>query len=113
MPAYIVMKAWKYSSKENRCYIVVFDWLEDCLQGHKRKRTERGYTLDRTLTRIKKGKTDHDKFRTKFEEGVRASKELCDNRESNPVIFVELFSWTNEDIAPYSPDLSFLLLLQY
>jgi hypothetical protein len=62
----------------------VFDWLEDCLLGRKLKKglkSEKGYTLDRTLTRIKKGKTDHAEYRKKFEEGVRNSKELCDNSE--------------------------------
>lgn len=44
-----------------------------------KKRAEKGYTLDRTIARVKKGLKDHDKFRKSFEDGVRASKELCDN----------------------------------
>lgn len=67
---------------------MVFDWLEDCLLGRKLRkglRSEKGYTLDRTLARIKKGKTDHAEYRKKFEEGVRDSKELCDNSEYSAI----------------------------
>jgi hypothetical protein len=78
----IVQRAWKVGKKQ--CNIVVFDWLEDCLIGKKMKKglkSERPYTLDRTLARIKKGKTDHAEYRKRFEEGAQASKELCDNSE--------------------------------
>lgn len=77
-----VKKAWEAQTQIHRVHIVVFDWLEDSLlgaKGQKKKRAEKGYTLDRTIARLKKGKTDHDKFRKSFEDGVRASKELCDN----------------------------------
>ena len=75
-----VKKAWEFSNKTNQCHVVVFDWLEDSLIGcKKRRRAEKGYSLDRTIARLKKGKKDHTEFRAKFEEGIRASKELCDN----------------------------------
>lgn len=79
-----VQKAWNVASKTHKCHIVVFDWLEDSLvgpKGQKKKRAEKGYTLDRTIARLKQGKTDHERFRKSFEDGVRASKELCDNRK--------------------------------
>jgi hypothetical protein len=78
----VVQKAWNCGTHDKQCHIVVFDWLEDSLlgpKGSKRKRVEKGYTLDRTIARIKRGKKDHTAFRAKFEEGVRTSKELCDN----------------------------------
>ena len=76
----IVKKAWKLGGQ---CKIVVQDWIADCLPSNqnskKRKRPERGYTLDRTLARIKKGKKAQlDEYRKRFEEGVRASKDLAD-----------------------------------
>jgi hypothetical protein len=52
---------------------VVFDWLEDCLVGplgKKRRRVEKGYSLDRTIKRLEKGKSDHAEFRNKFEDGL-------------------------------------------
>jgi hypothetical protein len=64
---------------------VVFDWLEDCLISTvktKKLLRVKPYTLDRTIARINKGKTDHEKYRRQFEEGVQASKELCDNSKS-------------------------------
>ena len=68
-----------------QCKIVVQDWIVDCLpstqNSKKRKRPERGYTLDHTLKRIAKGKKDHAEYRKRFEEGVRASKEIVDNRK--------------------------------
>jgi hypothetical protein len=73
---------------KKKCKIVVFDWLEDCLIGKKMKKglkAERGYTLDRTIARIKKGKTNHTDYRKKFEEGVQASKELCDSSKSSAI----------------------------
>lgn len=68
-----VKKAWSFGSKDRQCHIVVFDWLEDCLlgpKGQKRRRVEKGYTLDRTIKRLEKGKTDHADFRNKFEDGL-------------------------------------------
>ncbi|KAH8670289.1 hypothetical protein BGZ60DRAFT_375477, partial [Tricladium varicosporioides] len=75
-----VQKAW--SLGKQKCSIVVLEWIEDSLlgpHGIKRLRAERGYTLDRTLARISKGRTDHEKFRARFEEGVRVAKDLCDS----------------------------------
>jgi hypothetical protein len=66
---------------------VVFDWLEDCLNKSIKPKLlkVKPYTLDRTLARIKKGKMDLEKFRTQFEEGVQAAKELCDNSKPTPI----------------------------
>jgi hypothetical protein len=77
---YAVKKAWKLGGQ---CNIVVQDWIADCLPCHqnskKRRKPERGYTLDRTLARIKKGKKAQlDEYRKRFEQGVRASKDLAD-----------------------------------
>ncbi|TVY82888.1 hypothetical protein LSUE1_G006211, partial [Lachnellula suecica] len=75
-----VKKAWDLGPK---CHIVVFDWLVDCLIGPKltkRLRNERGYTLDRTIRKAKKGKNALAAYREKFEQGVRISKELCNSR---------------------------------
>ncbi|KAH6673136.1 hypothetical protein B0J14DRAFT_667985, partial [Halenospora varia] len=75
-----VQKAW--SLGKLKCSIIVLEWIEDSLlgpHGTKRLRAERGYTLDRTLARIKKGRTDHEKFRARFEEGVRIARDLCDS----------------------------------
>ncbi|KAE8452538.1 hypothetical protein EG329_000441 [Mollisiaceae sp. DMI_Dod_QoI] len=74
-----VQAAWKLGKR--KCNIVVFDWLLDCtVNKHKSCRAAAGYTLDRTIKRIRKGKTDHAEYRRKFEEGVKESKDLCDNR---------------------------------
>lgn len=78
-------RAWEIVTQTHRCHVVVFDWLEDCLlgpKGQKKKKAEKAYTLDRTIARLKKGKNDLAEFRKKFEEGVRAGKELCDNSRS-------------------------------
>jgi len=40
---------------------------------------DRGYTLDRTLRKVKKGKKALEAYRAKFEDGVRISKDLCNN----------------------------------
>ncbi len=75
-----VQAAWKLGKR--KCNIVVFDWLLDCtVNKHKSCRAAAGYTLDRTIKRIRKGKTDHAEYRRKFEEGVKESKDLCDNRK--------------------------------
>ncbi|RDL41230.1 uncharacterized protein BP5553_01209 [Venustampulla echinocandica] len=71
----------KKASKLDKCQIVVFDWLEDCLlRKVKRLRAERGYTLERTIKRIAKGKKDQQRFREKFEE---------DKPKINPITNVE------------------------
>jgi hypothetical protein len=73
-------------------HIVVLDWIEDCLLGKglkKRLLAEIGYSLDRTIQRLKKGKTDHAQFRAKFEEGIRISKELCDNSKASALVYVQ------------------------
>lgn len=61
---------------------MVYDWLEDSLTGRRKKvEAVRGYTLDRTLTRIRTSKKDYKKFRGKSEDSVRVSKELFDHRK--------------------------------
>ncbi|TAQ84637.1 hypothetical protein B7494_g7041 [Chlorociboria aeruginascens] len=74
-----VMKAFKVPT----CFIVVIDWLEDCLvptNAKKRCRAERGYTLDRTIRRIKAGKNAQKTYREKFQVGIDESKELVPMR---------------------------------
>ena len=76
-----VKKAWALGGQ---CHIVVKDWLEDCLIGHatqKRCRVEKGYALSRVLKRVKDGRDKQKEYRLKFEDGVRASYELVDNRK--------------------------------
>jgi len=51
------------------------------VNSKKRLRAEKGYTLDRTIMRLKKGKTNHAKYREKFAAGVKASKEMVDDSE--------------------------------
>lgn len=68
-----------------RCHIVVIDWLVDCLTlktNKKKKLVVTGYTLGRVVRRL--NYTEHQKieYRRRFEEGVQAGKELCDNRTS-------------------------------
>jgi hypothetical protein len=78
---------------------VVYDWLEDCLISTvktKKLLKAKPYTLDRTIARINKGKTDHEKYRRQFEEGVQASKELCDNSKSNKTRSCLLWSLAHE-----------------
>lgn len=68
-----VKKAWSFRTKDHQCYVVIFDWLEDCLlgpKGQKRRLVEKSYTLDRTIKRLEKGKTDHADFRNNFEDGL-------------------------------------------
>lgn len=67
-----------------RCEIVVYDWLVDCItpsNPKKRLRNEKPYTLNRTIQRLRKGEKDLPTYRRNFEDGVKASKELCDNSE--------------------------------
>lgn len=82
----IVKSAWKRGS--NCCKIVVFDWLEDCLQGSKGKKRllkETPYTLDRTIIQLKKQKAgDLPAYRKRFEDSVRVSKELSDSSKRSP-----------------------------
>jgi hypothetical protein len=78
---------------------VVFDWLEDCLISTvkaKKLLKVKPYTLDRTIARINKGKTDHEKYRRQFEEGVQSSKELCDNSKSTKTRSCLLWSLADE-----------------
>ncbi|KAH7336446.1 hypothetical protein BKA65DRAFT_402145 [Rhexocercosporidium sp. MPI-PUGE-AT-0058] len=74
-----VRKAWKLGTE--KCQIVVFDWIEDCLQGKtKRRLREKPYTLDRTIMNLKKMNADKlREHRKKFEDGVRISKELSNS----------------------------------
>lgn len=77
-----VKKAWALGPK---CHIVVKDWLEDCLppeNAKKRCRAEKGYTLNRVLKRLNRTHKAQIRYRQSFEEGVRAAKELVDNRKS-------------------------------
>lgn len=67
-----------------KCVIVVFDWIIDCLLGPKlgkRLLQPKRYTLHRTLKVLKKGKTSLAEYRAEFKEGVRESRELCNNGE--------------------------------
>ncbi|KAF7864043.1 hypothetical protein EAF04_007008 [Stromatinia cepivora] len=66
-----------------RCHIVVIDWLVDCLTSKlnkKRKLVVTGYTLGRVIRRLHHTEDQKIKYRQRFEEGVKAGKELCDNR---------------------------------
>ncbi|KAH8596921.1 hypothetical protein B0O99DRAFT_705185 [Bisporella sp. PMI_857] len=66
------------------CNIVVGDWLADCLVSNnskKRRRVEKGYTLNRVLRRVDKTRKAQERYRESFEEGVRAGHELVDNRK--------------------------------
>lgn len=74
--------AWALGTKQ--CAIVTLDWLTDCLRGKKdakRLLNSKPYTLDRVVGRLKKGDTDMVKYRLKFQNGVRVSKELSDSCE--------------------------------
>ncbi|EKD14011.1 brct domain containing protein [Drepanopeziza brunnea f. sp. 'multigermtubi' MB_m1] len=75
-----VCDAWQLGTE--RCKIVVFDWLEDCLvRKQKLLLSTRPYTLDRTIMQLRKRNAkDMTEYRKKFEDGVKVSKELCDNR---------------------------------
>ncbi|CAL3963352.1 unnamed protein product [Diplocarpon coronariae] len=75
-----VRQAWQLGT--NRCVIVVFDWLEDCLQSKKKicLRTK-SYSVDRTIIQLKKQEAmDKQDFKRKFDDGVKVSKELSDNK---------------------------------
>ncbi|KAF7888068.1 uncharacterized protein EAF02_002609 [Botrytis sinoallii] len=66
-----------------RCHIVVIDWLVDCLTlktNKKRKLVVTGYTLGRVIRRLHHTEDQKTKYRQRFEENVKASKELCDDR---------------------------------
>jgi len=68
-----------------KCEIVHFDWIVDCLLGkrfQKRLLVAKTYTLERALKRLKKSKKDIEEHRAKFEDGVKASKDLCNNGRS-------------------------------
>lgn len=82
----MLYKVKKAKSNED-CWIVSYSWLEDCLgvmtKSHKKKRlSEKGYTLKRTLDRISQTLDAQTKYRVSFEEGVRAGNDLVGNRES-------------------------------
>lgn len=67
------------------CEIVNYDWIVDCLVGpglKKRLLVAKGYTLKRTLMRLENGKRSIKEHKANFEEGVKVSKELCNNGES-------------------------------
>ncbi|KAL5317700.1 hypothetical protein ACEPPN_014798 [Leptodophora sp. 'Broadleaf-Isolate-01'] len=74
-----VRKAWKLGTE--KCQIVIFEWIEDSLQGKpKRRLGEKPYTLDRTIMNLKKMSADKlREHRKKFEDGVRVSKELSNS----------------------------------
>ncbi|TGO84184.1 hypothetical protein BPOR_0538g00050 [Botrytis porri] len=66
-----------------RCHIVVIDWLVDCLTletNKKKKLVVTGYTLGRVIRRLHHTEDQKIKYRQRFEENVKASKELCDDR---------------------------------
>ncbi|QSZ37615.1 hypothetical protein DSL72_008714 [Monilinia vaccinii-corymbosi] len=66
-----------------RCHIVVIDWLVDCLTlklNKKKKLVATGYSLGRVIRRLHHTEDQKIKYRQRFEEGVKAGKELCDNR---------------------------------
>lgn len=66
-----------------RCHIVVIDWLVDCLTSRlnkKKKLVVTGYSLGRVIRRLHHTEDQKIKYRQRFEEGVKAGKELCDNR---------------------------------
>ncbi|APA09529.1 predicted protein [Sclerotinia sclerotiorum 1980 UF-70] len=66
-----------------RCHIVVIDWLVDCLTSKlnkKKKLVATGYTLGRIIRRLHHTEDQKIKYRQRFEEGVKAAEELCDNR---------------------------------
>ncbi|CZT47581.1 uncharacterized protein RSE6_08161 [Rhynchosporium secalis] len=74
-----VRKAWKLGTE--KCQIVVFDWIEDCLQRKpKRLLKEKPYSLDRTIMNLKKmGAEKIREHRKNFEDGVRVSRELSNS----------------------------------
>jgi hypothetical protein len=77
-----VKKALQLNGK---CEIVNFDWIIDCFLGpglKKRLLVAKSYTLERKLKRLKKGKKDIEEQKAKFEDGVNASKDLCNNSKS-------------------------------
>ncbi|PBP15730.1 brct domain containing protein [Diplocarpon rosae] len=75
-----VRDAWQLGT--NRCVIVVFDWLEDCLQSNKKRcLSTKSYSVDRTIIRLKKQKAlNMRESKRKFDDGIRVSKELSDNK---------------------------------
>jgi len=82
----VVRKAWALGRK---CFIVVRDWLEDSLIGNSKKKTKRAekpYTLNRVLKRVHRGLEDKKRYQESFEEGVRAGKELVDNRTGTTLV---------------------------
>jgi hypothetical protein len=82
----IIHAVKKALALKTQCHIVARDWLEDCLIGHatrKRCRAEKPYTIGRVLKRIRNGLDKQKEYRVKFEDGVRASYELVDNRKGH------------------------------
>lgn len=73
-----------------KCYIIIKDWLEDCLAvdpSKKRCLAEKDYTLKQILRRAKETIKAKDRHRKSFDEGVQASHELVDNRESQWTVY--------------------------
>ncbi|CAD6442125.1 a641e0ef-6667-49e0-85f3-6d6de953918b [Sclerotinia trifoliorum] len=73
----------KAMSMGKRCHIIVIDWLVDCLTSKlnkKKKLAVTGYTLGRVIRRLHHTEDQKIKYRQRFEEGVKACEELCDNR---------------------------------
>ena len=69
----------------NKCEIVNYDWIVDCLVGpglKKRLLGAKTYTLKQALKRLKEGKKNIEEHKANFEDGVKVSKELCNNSES-------------------------------
>ncbi len=79
---------------KKNCKIVVIDWIEDCLIKNPTKPklvSDRDYTLEKTLARVRKGQNGMEESEKKFEEGVKACKELCDSSMfSLPPVFISL-----------------------
>ncbi|TVY27199.1 hypothetical protein LHYA1_G004653, partial [Lachnellula hyalina] len=66
----------------NKCEIVNYDWIVDCLVGpglKKRLLGAKSYTLKQALKRLKEGKKNIEEHKANFEDGVKVSKELCNN----------------------------------
>ncbi|TVY36751.1 hypothetical protein LSUB1_G004371 [Lachnellula subtilissima] len=68
----------------NKCEIVNYDWIVDCLVGpglKKRLLGAKSYTLRQALKRLNEGKKNIEEHKANFDDGVKYSKELCNNSE--------------------------------
>ena len=84
---YVIVR--KAMAMGKRCHIVVIDWLVDCLTlktNKKKKLVVTGYTLGRVIRRLHHTEDQKIKYRQRFEENVKASKELCDDRMYFPLM---------------------------